>query len=89
MAVSPPTVDQLKAIAATMGLSLSESDLTSFRELMKSITYPEGFFYVERATLIMFGLSSQLAPRLNTVQVGVPYIMRFLAERSAQRLAAH
>ena len=36
MAVSPPTVDQLKAIAATMGLSLSESDLTSFRELMKS-----------------------------------------------------
>ena len=36
MAVSPPTVDQLRAIAATMGLSLSESDLTSFRELMKS-----------------------------------------------------
>src|SRR6185295_1788703 len=35
MAVSPPSLDQLKAIADTMGLSLSESDLTSFRELMK------------------------------------------------------
>jgi amidase len=35
MAVSPPTVDQLKAIADAMGLSLNESDLTSFRDLMK------------------------------------------------------
>ncbi|MGH7414735.1 MAG: amidase [Candidatus Rokuibacteriota bacterium] len=35
MAVSPPTLDQLKAIADTMGLSLTESDLTSFRDLMK------------------------------------------------------
>ena len=35
MAVSPPTLDQLKAIADTMGLSLTEGDLTSFRELMK------------------------------------------------------
>jgi amidase len=35
MAVSPPTPDQLKAIADTMGLSLTESDLTSFLGLMK------------------------------------------------------
>ena len=30
--------------------------------------------------MILFGLSAQLAPRLNTVQVGFPYIMKFLAE---------
>ena len=35
MAVSPPTPDQLKAIADAMGLSLTESDLASFLGLMK------------------------------------------------------
>jgi hypothetical protein len=57
------------------------------RELMKSIAYPEGWFYVERAAVIMFGLSSQLAPKLNTVQVGFPYVMKFLADRMARRAA--
>ena len=47
---------------------------------MKSIQYPMGWFFVERAVIIMFGLSSQLAPKLNTVHVGFPYIMKFLAE---------
>ena len=35
MAVSQPTVDQIRALADAMGLSLTESDLTSFRDLMK------------------------------------------------------
>lgn len=50
------------------------------RALMKSINYPMGWFYVERAAVILFGLSSQLAPTLNTVQVGFPYVMKFMAE---------
>jgi ubiquinone biosynthesis protein len=58
------------------------------RELMKSIAYPEGWFYVERAVVIMFGLSAQLAPKLNTIHVGFPYIMKFLADRRAARAAA-
>jgi predicted unusual protein kinase regulating ubiquinone biosynthesis (AarF/ABC1/UbiB family) len=57
------------------------------RELMKSVAYPEGWFYVERASVIMFGLSATLAPKLNGIQVGFPYIMQFIAARSAQRLA--
>jgi predicted unusual protein kinase regulating ubiquinone biosynthesis (AarF/ABC1/UbiB family) len=57
------------------------------RDLMKSIAYPDGWFYVERASVIMFGLSSQLAPKLNTVQVGFPYVMRFIAARAAARAA--
>ena len=47
---------------------------------MRSIEYPQGWFFVERAVVIMFGLSAQLAPKLNTVHVGFPYIMKFLAE---------
>jgi predicted unusual protein kinase regulating ubiquinone biosynthesis (AarF/ABC1/UbiB family) len=50
------------------------------RRLMQSIQYPLGWFFVERAVVILFGLSAQLAPRLNTVQVGFPYIMKFLGE---------
>jgi ubiquinone biosynthesis protein len=57
------------------------------RELMKSVAYPEGWFYVERAAVIMFGLSATLAPKLNGIQVGFPYIMQFIAARSAERLA--
>ena len=49
------------------------------RDLMKSVEYPDGWFYVERASVIMFGLASQLAPKLNTIQVGFPYIMKLLA----------
>ncbi len=58
------------------------------RELMKSVAYPEGWFYVERASVIMFGLSATLAPKLNGIQVGFPYVMQFMMERNAARLAA-
>jgi predicted unusual protein kinase regulating ubiquinone biosynthesis (AarF/ABC1/UbiB family) len=54
------------------------------RRLMRSIQYPAGWFFVERAVIIMFGLSSQLAPRLNTVHVGFPYIMKFIADNRAR-----
>lgn len=58
------------------------------RQLMRSIAYPEGWFYIERAALIMFGLQAQLAPKLNGIQIGFPYIMQFMIERNAKRLAA-
>jgi ubiquinone biosynthesis protein len=54
------------------------------RELMKSVEYPDGWFYVERAVVIIFGLCAQLAPKMNTVQVGFPYIVRLMAERQAR-----
>ena len=57
------------------------------RELMRSIAYPEGWFYVERASVIMFGLQAQLAPKLNGIQVGFPYVMQFMMDRNAKRLA--
>ena len=35
----------------------------------------------------MFGLSSTLAPRLNGIHVGFPYVTQFIMERNAKRLA--
>ena len=55
------------------------------RQLMKSIAYPEGWFYVERASVIMFGLQAQLAPKLNGIQVGFPYVAQFMMERTKVR----
>jgi ubiquinone biosynthesis protein len=70
-------------------LSDPEMRREELRELMKSISYPEGWFYVERAVVIMFGLSATLAPKLNTLQIGFPYIMKFIAEsRQKQAMAA-
>ena len=68
---------------------LADKDMKrdELRELMKSVAYPEGWFYVERAAVIMFGLSATLAPKLNGIQVGFPYIMQFMMERNATRLA--
>ena len=56
-------------------------------ELMQSVAYPEGWFYVERAVIIMFGLAAQLAPKLNTFQIGFPYVMRLMAARQAEEAA--
>jgi predicted unusual protein kinase regulating ubiquinone biosynthesis (AarF/ABC1/UbiB family) len=58
------------------------------RELMKSVAYPEGWFYVERASVIMFGLQATLAPKLNGIQVGFPYIMQFVMERNMAHMKA-
>jgi ubiquinone biosynthesis protein len=57
------------------------------RELMKAIAYPEGWFYVERAAVIMFGLQATLAPKLNGIHVGFPYVTQFVIEKNAKRLA--
>ncbi len=51
------------------------------RKLMRSFQYPLGWFYVERAAILMFGVSAQLAPDLNTVQLGFPYVMKLIADK--------
>lgn len=55
------------------------------RDLMKSVQYPEGWFFVERAVIILFGLTAQLAPTLNTLHIGFPYIMQVFAARNAAK----
>jgi predicted unusual protein kinase regulating ubiquinone biosynthesis (AarF/ABC1/UbiB family) len=75
-------IQDFSNIAPDIAKSLEDPGVKKeeLRRLMKSIQYPMGWFFVERAVIIMFGLSSQLAPKLNTVHVGFPYIMKFLAE---------
>ncbi|MEM7606954.1 MAG: AarF/UbiB family protein [Myxococcota bacterium] len=53
------------------------------RDLMKSVNYPEGWFYVERASILMFWLVGQMAPDMDTLQVGMPYVLPLLAARTA------
>ncbi|MEZ4400634.1 MAG: AarF/UbiB family protein [Kofleriaceae bacterium] len=83
-------ITDFSKIDPNVAQQLADPDMKrdDLRDLMKSIAYPQGWFYVERAALIMFGLSSQLAPKLNTVQVGMPYVMRFMMAKTAERHAA-
>lgn len=69
------------------GLADPDMKRDELRELMKSIAYPDGWFYVERAAVIMFGLSATLAPKLNGIHVGFPYVTQFIMEKNAKRLS--
>jgi predicted unusual protein kinase regulating ubiquinone biosynthesis (AarF/ABC1/UbiB family) len=51
------------------------------RSLMRSVHYPDGWFYVERASVMMFWLAGQIAPDLNQFQVGFPYVLPLLSQR--------
>jgi predicted unusual protein kinase regulating ubiquinone biosynthesis (AarF/ABC1/UbiB family) len=43
------------------------------RQVMKSVEYPEGYFYVERTLALLFGLVGQLAPRQGLPGLVMPY----------------
>lgn len=80
----------LSKIDAEAGAALLDPELKrdELRSLMRSINYPPGWFYVERAAIMLFGLSAELAPSLNTVQIGFPYVMKFMASQAIQRKTA-
>jgi predicted unusual protein kinase regulating ubiquinone biosynthesis (AarF/ABC1/UbiB family) len=82
-------ISDFSKISPDMAKDLADFDMKrdELRELMKSIEYPPGWFYVERAVVIMFGLSATLAPKLNTFQIGFPYIMKFLTDQRARQAA--
>lgn len=64
-----------------------ELERQSLRELMRSIRYPDGWFYVERASVLAFWLVGQIAPDVDTLQVGFPYVLPLLAERAKRNAA--
>ncbi|MFK7984394.1 MAG: ABC1 kinase family protein [Sandaracinaceae bacterium] len=54
------------------------------RELMKSFDYPEGWFYVERASVLMFWLVGQIDEDVDPMRIGFPYVMPLvMAKRAA------
>ncbi|HEY8432150.1 MAG TPA: AarF/ABC1/UbiB kinase family protein [Sandaracinaceae bacterium] len=55
------------------------------RELMRSVAYPEGWFYVERASVLLFWLVGQIDPDVDAMRIGFPYVMPLvMAKRAAQ-----
>jgi predicted unusual protein kinase regulating ubiquinone biosynthesis (AarF/ABC1/UbiB family) len=58
-----------------------EVERRELRSLMRSVHYPDGWFYVERAAVMMFWLAGQIAPDLDQVQVGFPYVLPLLSQR--------
>jgi predicted unusual protein kinase regulating ubiquinone biosynthesis (AarF/ABC1/UbiB family) len=43
------------------------------REVMRSVEYPEGYFYVERTLALLFGLVGQLAPKAGLPGLVLPH----------------
>ncbi len=60
-----------------------EVERRELRSLMRSVRYPDGWFYVERAAVMMFWLAAQVAPDLDQMQVGFPYVLPLLSQRLA------
>jgi hypothetical protein len=42
------------------------------RAVMKSVEYPEGYFYVERTLALLFGLVAQLSPKQGLPGLAMP-----------------
>lgn len=58
------------------------------RQVMKSVEYPEGYFYVERTLALLFGLVGQLAPKHGLPGLVMPYAMQAFAMSAAKPPAA-
>lgn len=59
------------------------------REIMKSVEYPDGYFYVERTLVLLFGLVGQLAPKIGLPGLVLPYAsLAFAKGLVAQQNAA-
>jgi predicted unusual protein kinase regulating ubiquinone biosynthesis (AarF/ABC1/UbiB family) len=69
-------------------LASPEVERDELRDLMRSIAYPEGWFYVERASVLAFWLVGQIDPTLDTMSVGVPYVLPLVLARQAARASA-
>jgi len=51
----------------------------NLRQVMKSVEYPEGYFYVERTLALLFGLVGQLAPKQGLPGLAMPYAAQAFA----------
>lgn len=65
-------------------LANPEVERGELQELMRSFEYPEDWFYVERACVVLFWLAAQIDPALDTLQVGFPYVMPLMMQRQME-----
>ena len=52
------------------------------RAVMKSVEYPEGYFYVERTLALLFGLVAQLSPKLGLPGLAMPLATKLFMKGS-------
>jgi len=55
------------------------------RSLMRSVRYPEGYFYIERSLVLLFGLCATIDPHVNALELGFPYAMQFILKNAQQQ----
>jgi len=72
-------IDDFSRMDGATVRKLSGFDQTrgKLREIMRHVYYPDGFFYVERTLVLLFGLVGRLAPK-----AGLPGLVAPLAARS-------
>jgi len=73
------TVEQLSGYAQIRG---------RLRAVMKSVEYPEGYFYVERTLALLFGLVAQLSPKLGLPGLAMPLASRMFLKGFAPSSAS-
>lgn len=61
-------------------LSGIEQTRGRIREIMKNVHYPDGFFYVERTLILLFGLVGRLAPKTGLPGLVGPFAMQAFAK---------
>lgn len=66
-------------------LGSPDLERAELRELMRSIRVPREWFYIERGSVMLFWLSAILDPKLDTMAVGLPYVLPLVAERQVRR----
>jgi predicted unusual protein kinase regulating ubiquinone biosynthesis (AarF/ABC1/UbiB family) len=68
-------------------LASPEVQRDELHELMHSIRYPDGWFYVERASVIAFWLVGQIDSGVDTMSIGVPYVLPLVMARQMKAMA--
>lgn len=58
------------------------------REVMRSVEYPDGYFYLERTLALLFGLVGQLEPERGLPGVAAPLASKMMLRSLAARSAA-
>jgi predicted unusual protein kinase regulating ubiquinone biosynthesis (AarF/ABC1/UbiB family) len=77
-------IDDFSRMNSDTVRKLSGFDQTrgQIRELMRNVHYPDGFFYVERTLILLFGLVGRLAPKAGLPGLVAPFASRMLASVS-------
>lgn len=64
-------------------LSGFEQARGKLREIMKNVEYPDGYFYVERTLVLLFGLVGQLAPKAGLPGIAAPVAAKAMLRKFA------